>query len=324
MGSNNSASTSNISIEFSEKNKSVYQTGESIEGIIHFNNNDNLEFDVENCIIELIGELIYTSYKRQGSSTIVTTEEIHFFSNRIVLHSDNEKNRFILKNSNNKWKFSFCLSNELPSSFEQIHLQGPFIHYFIRIRGLSNHLKKELKKDFPIVVQRPLQRINSIPFQIQNTNRKNLHCNVSLENNLAIIGQQLPIQIHLYNPNRLAIQRISLALVQLRKLGPIKEERQVLFKQNLKHFHHFQDENYNENFQIDIPYGINPSCSYYLLIKSLRWLIFLQYELHIKVHINGIKTSISLTVPLVINKTIDQTIPSIIDPTVFDLDQSQA
>jgi hypothetical protein len=60
-----------------------------------------------------------------------------------------------------EWSFHFGLDNSLPSSFEQIQFQGSFIHYFIRILCFSNQSQHAFKREFPIIVQRCPQRINS-------------------------------------------------------------------------------------------------------------------------------------------------------------------
>lgn len=242
MGSNTSISTRNISIEFFNENKNIYQLGEYVEGIIEFNND---EFELFNLTIELIGELVYTINERKGRTTLTTTQKIPFFIKRIVLHSQNDKKKFLLRNENNKWKFNFYLSNEIPSSFPQINPQGPFIHYFIRVKSLFDQTNFIFKKDFPIIVQHPSQLINSFPLQIKNTFKKDLQLNLTIEKNSAFIGQDLKIQMDLHNPNNIKINRISLNLIQLRKLGPVREERQSLLKQSLTNFDKFKD--YHDN-----------------------------------------------------------------------------
>ena len=230
MGSNNSISTRNISVEFFHENKNIYQLGEYVEGIIQFNNDNNDEFELLNLTIELIGELVYTINERKGRTTLTTTQKIPFFIKRI---SQNDKKKFLSKNENNKWKFNFYLSNEIPSSFPQINPQGPFIHYFIRVKSLFDQTNFIFKKDFPIIVQRPSQLINSLPLQIKNTFKEDLQLNLTIEKDSGFIGQDLKMQMDLYNPNNIKINRISLNLIQLRKLGPVKEERQSLLKQYL-------------------------------------------------------------------------------------------
>ncbi|CAF1308766.1 unnamed protein product [Adineta steineri] len=297
MGSNYSLLTSNISIEFLNENSNIYETGQNINGFIEFNDDDDNNNQIEHIIIELIGELVYTNYRRKGRSTLVTTHQVPFFIQIINLN---------MKKQEKKLNFNFYLNEYLPSSFEQNHFQGSYIHYFIRIRSLDNHLKK----DFPIIIKRSLEIVQGKFLEIENKNLDNIQLKFILKNNLAFIGQHLPFQIDLHNPNHRTIHRISLTLIQLRKLGPIKEERTIILKENLINFNKFQDEHYSQHFQIHIPYGINSSCSYFIPNKSFQWLIFVQYEIYIKVHIRGINKNTSLTIPIVINHKTDVTLPS--------------
>ncbi|UJR35012.1 hypothetical protein I4U23_027788 [Adineta vaga] len=304
MGSTSSFSTSMLSIHLLNGHDTVYEPEEDLNGTVQFITDIHL---IDDILIQFTGELVYTSYERKGQSTITTNRQVPFLV-RTIHHKTSEKNQY---------QFSFQLNSSLPASFEQLNPQGPYIHYFLRIRSL-NH---QFKQDFPILIKRPTQILLGHVQQIQNQPLNNVQVNVTLENNLGLIGQNLPFQIDLHNPNSRTIDRISLKLIQIRKLGPVKEERTVLLKEDLIHFDKFKGEHYNGKFHINIPYEINPTCSYHL---PNQWFIFVHYELYIKVHRRGFSKNPSLSIPILINYQNDLTSLPKSDSILLDTPHSQS
>ncbi|CAF1006069.1 unnamed protein product [Adineta ricciae] len=303
MGTNSSLPTSVLSIKFFNENENIYEVERDLKGIVRLL--DDIH-PIDDVIIQFIGELVYTTYARKGRSTITTDNQVPFFL-KTIQYQPSEKHE------KNQYEFSFYLNSYLPPSFEQLHSQGPFIHYFIRIRSLNHHFKE----DFPIIIRRSPQNLVGSVRHIKNQPFDSIQFNVHLENNLALMGQNLPFQIDLHNPTRRTIDRISCKFVQIRKLGPAKEERKVLFKENLIHFDKFKDEDYHGKFQVTIPFGVNPTCTFHL---PNQWFIFVYYEIIIKIHQRGFSKSSSLTVPVLIDY--QSNVKSDLNSTHIDQSQS--
>jgi hypothetical protein len=304
MGSGCSALEENILFEFDKKYTVVYQTGELISGTVRFLNDGQVELKLKNIIIEVVGELIYTTTRGPNLAKSTDIHVVPFFTERQIVRSANTKSDFALESGNHTWPFALRLAASLPSTLEQTRPNGPYVRYVVRVRlNQSEWYKRNIQKASFIVVQCLSSPMCTIPSGDENKNGKSVHLHAVLQKNIVIAGEKLSLCIDLNNPNRATISRISLTFIQQQRLGPAGKDDVVLLKQNLKDIDDFHGEHLQNKFEFRLPDKIVPSCSCIPPQWSAKRPLVVSYELHVEAHVHGLCYNVTLRLPLTVTNT---------------------
>ncbi len=296
IGSSSGGLKSIIICRFSGNGHNVFWTGEFVEGTIKLLNNDNNDSKLKSIDAQLIGEFVYKT--RAGKST--TTHRKTFFKKILILRSDGDQNNFLLTYGDHVWPFRFLLNDLLPSSLEQTSHDGPYVHYFLSIVFVRPEwYRSNNGKTFPVVVKHASPPVNVTQLEEQKTNRKGVYLQVILHNSAVNAGKNFSFAVDVRNPKRYLIRRISVKLVQIRRLGPTRETQSNLTNRDLEKIHQFRDTNFHENFQLFVPHTVPPTFSFHSSSYDTVSLI-LHYELHFEAHLRGFFTNIRLQLPLIV------------------------
>lgn len=283
----------------------VYKTGETVSGKVIFQNNGQCELKLKNIVIELAGEIVY--YSSRGSGTARTTDiHVHsFFDEQNIVRSASGGNNFILERGEHIWPFSFHLMDNLPSTLNQSRHKGPCIRYVVRIHFVrSEWFKRRIQKASFITVQHhTTSPMLSNEYMDEKQNNQSVHLQAILHENIVTPGEKCPCTITILNPNRITIRRLSMTLIRYHQLGSAGNDNVIIVKKDLNGIDDFQDERWQNNFDIQIPEGIVSSYSDIPPQWSTRKPLEIRYELYLEVHIRGIYTNVCLRLPLTVAHT---------------------
>jgi hypothetical protein len=307
IGSSSGGLKSNIICRFSGNDHNIFWTGDFVSGTIELVNNDYKDLKLKSIDAQLIGEFVYTKETVQNwNKSSRTTYRETFFKKVLILRSDGGKNSFLLTYGNHVWPFRFLLNAFLPSSVEQTRFDGPYVHYFLRIVFVRPEWYRwNIEKTFPIVVKHVSPPVNATQLEGQKTNRKGVRLQVILHNSAVSNGKNFSFAVDIRNAKRHLIRRISMKLVQIRHLGPTREEQSYLIDRDLEKIHRFRDTNFHENFQLYVPHTALPTFSFHLSSSYDTMSLVVHYELRFEAHLRGFFTNIRLQLPLIVTNHLE-------------------
>lgn len=309
MGSEFSVLADNISIEFDKQYSSIYQTGETVSGKVEFLNNAQVELKLKNIIIELVGNLVYTTSRGSGHSRTTDIHAVPFFTEKQIVRSANKEDSFILESGNHTWPFALHLADSLPPTLEQTRYNGPYVRYVVRVQlVVPQWYKKNIQQTSFITVHSLSSSMPTIKSQDNNKNRKDVHLEAFLQNNVAVSGKNVSLDLDLHNPTHVTIIRVSLTLIQQRLLGPAGKEDIVVLKKDLNGIQDFQGEHLHNKFEFQLPTNIPSTYSCTPPQWSARKPLEVNYELHLEAHIAGFFTNVELRLPITVTNNVHEVV----------------
>ncbi|CAF3808860.1 unnamed protein product [Rotaria sp. Silwood1] len=222
----------------------------------------------------------------------------------LTLRSTDDEKKFILTPGTHIWPFSFHLDDSLPSTMTRNDHQGPYIRYFLCARlKQSDWYKMNVEQRYPIIIQRSTTSLRITHLEVEDENQKGVQLHAFLHKNVAVAGECFSFELDLYNPNRMAIHRISAKLIRERILARTEEKNIIPLIKNLLDTYNFQDEHLYGNFKLLLPKETVASFSWETEPRPARNSLTMSYELCLEAHMHDRLNNIRLQVPLIIINT---------------------
>ncbi|CAF1353388.1 unnamed protein product [Adineta steineri] len=290
----------NISRAFIHLNrtKKCYLTGDIISGTVSLNFIQAKREVGKIYIVELIGEIGYTTTETysygKGRTTINNYHHPKFYKKTVNLTTPN------VERDTYNWPFQFQLPNHLPPTINK-RQNYPHVKYYLQVSMYKegskseNKVMKYLTKIYPRV--NLLENLECLkPIHIKY-NEKNIILHVTLNKSGYVPGEVIYMTLQIENPRKALVQRIDLAMIKKYIIQQCKCKDTIL-KITLPKILNLKDEQIQEVFDIRISSLLLPPS--YVSHEGIRQnaSIDISYKLELAIKIQGFFNDFYVDIPI--------------------------